>query len=144
VADWQPWRELRDRPHIGLRFTDLPAGLQGVYARRGDRAAILLERTLGRVERRCVLAHELAHDDLGAEPAGAQEMPGSWDAVRTRADQRIELLAVSRLVPLDELRRFADALVELGYGVEAIDVAEKWDVTVEVAARALQQLPVDQ
>jgi len=61
-----PWRELRDREHIELRFdpiADLTGG--AVYGRLGDQAVILLSPSLDQIERRCALAHELVHDELG-------------------------------------------------------------------------------
>lgn len=57
-----PWRDLRSRPHITLSWLDLPPGVRGAT---DGTSAIWLEVDLLQVERRCTLAHELAHIDLG-------------------------------------------------------------------------------
>lgn len=56
-----PWRDLRDRPHIIVQWANLPPGLSGVT----DGTRIYLHHDLLQVERRCTLAHELAHIDAG-------------------------------------------------------------------------------
>lgn len=57
-----PWRDLRSRPHITLSWRDLPPGIRGAT---DGTSAIWMEVDLLQVERRCTLAHELAHIDLG-------------------------------------------------------------------------------
>jgi hypothetical protein len=44
------------------------------------------------------------------------------------------------VVPSRELAAFAGALFRLGYGVEPADVAERFEVAEDEAARALAQL----
>ncbi|MCD1287288.1 ImmA/IrrE family metallo-endopeptidase [Brevibacterium sp. CCUG 69071] len=57
-----PWRDLRSRENVTLSWRDLPPGMRG--ATDGS-SAIWMEPDLLQVERRCTLAHELAHIDLG-------------------------------------------------------------------------------
>ena len=67
-----PWRDLRSRPRITLSWLDLPPGVRGAT---DGTSAIWMEVDLLQVERRCTLAHELAHIDLGhtTKPTVAEE-----------------------------------------------------------------------
>lgn len=127
-----PWRELRDREHIELRFdpiADLTGG--AVYGRLGDQAVILLSPSLDQVERQCALAHELVHDELGVVAPPATD----------RTMQRIEHMARRRtaewLLPTDDLAAWVRARAEIE-PVTADLVAREFDVTVAVAAVALR------
>lgn len=59
---YHPWRELRSREHLELTWADLPPGVRGIT---DGSSAIWMEPDQLQVERRCTLAHELAHIDLG-------------------------------------------------------------------------------
>lgn len=78
-----PWRDLRSRPHITLSWRDLPPGFRGAT---DGTSAIWMEVDLLQVERRCTLAHELAHIDLGhtTKPTVAEE-----EAARRLAAQKL-------------------------------------------------------
>lgn len=134
---YNPWRDLRGRPHIRFRLAALPEPLEGVYGRRGDRAAIIISSGLSRRERRVALAHELVHDDRdgGCDHPG---MPKAWLAVVTRDEDAVDDEVAARLVPIDELAEFCSRQVGLGHGVTAAAVAEHFDVTEQVAARAVK------
>lgn len=130
----RPWRELRTREHIELRFdpiADLAGG--AIYGRSGDRAVIVLSPGLGQIERQCALAHELVHDELTvvAPPATAATM------------ERIEAIARRRvsewLVPAEELAVFVAARSQFE-AVTAELVADEYYVTTEVALVALTRL----
>jgi len=76
-----PWRRLRQRPDVELRWHRMP-GLLG--ATRGARV-IVLHPDQSQVQRRCTLAHELAHIELGhtdgctrAQEAAARELAARW------------------------------------------------------------------
>ena len=58
---YHPWRELRSRDHLELTWADLPPGVRGMT---DGTSAIWMEPEQLQVERRCTLAHELAHIDL--------------------------------------------------------------------------------
>lgn len=89
TSSYHPWRELRSREHIELTWADLPPGVRGLT---DGTSAIVLEHRQLQVERRCTLAHELAHIDLGhtttptvAEEHAARRLAASkliaWDAL---------------------------------------------------------------
>lgn len=59
---YSPFAHLRALPHVTLGFHELGA-ISGLYF--ADLKAIVLQKGLLQVERRCTLAHELAHHRLG-------------------------------------------------------------------------------
>lgn len=86
---YHPWRELRSRKHLELTWADLPPGIRGIT---DGSSAIWMESRMLQVERRCTLAHELAHIDLGhttkttvAEENAARRLAAQklieWDAL---------------------------------------------------------------
>jgi hypothetical protein len=57
-----PWRALRDLAHVRLHWRDdMPERMRGAT----NGARIWLREGMTQVERRCTLAHELAHIDAG-------------------------------------------------------------------------------
>ena len=83
---FHPWRLLRSRPHLLLTIADLgDDGPQGCTNGR----TITLTTGLKQVERRCVLLHELIHEERGI-PHG----------VDPREEDRIEQEVARRLIPL--------------------------------------------
>lgn len=135
-----PWAELRGRAHIRLGFNSL-AGLNGLYVRRADRAAIVLDESLTRRERRAVLAHELVHDERGGGCV-AQDMPATWDAVVVRDELIVQREVAQWLVPPDDLVAFIEKTTSVGggIGVTVWEVAEEFDVPEDVALSALRML----
>lgn len=135
---WNPWRALRQREHLTLGTTPLPKLLGGaVYVPvRGGKAVILLDPSLSRRERDRALAHELVHDERGGG-ADLPGMPATWQPVVARDERQTDDEAISRLVPPGELAAWCARRVALGETIEAYHVAEEWDVTEEVARRAL-------
>lgn len=138
---WNPWAELRDRPHITFRLTAVAAeGGGAAYYRRGNVAAIIIDPALGRRERRAALAHELIHDERGASECPV-DAPSSWLPVVHREDRRVDIEVAGRLVPPAQLLSFIArhaTLETLGVTVE--EVAEEFDVPEAVAERALRDL----
>lgn len=137
---WNPWRELAARPHIRLGIRHLPEGTGGgIYARRGRRAAIIIDRRLTQTERNAALTHELVHDERGGGTS-VQGMPPAWAPVVRRDEQTVHRETARRLVPLDQLADFCDRQADLGQGVSPDDVAEEFDVPRWVAEHALDNL----
>jgi hypothetical protein len=128
---WNPWAELRNRPHIRFARTALPDGIDGWHARRGNRTAILIDDTLLAAERNAVLAHELIHDERGGGP-GWEGQPDTWSAVVARDERSVDAEVARRLVSADELAAFLEA----GHPepVEAWQIAERFDVPPWVVA----------
>lgn len=142
MGDWNPWRELRRRPHIRFGLARLPAACGGgVYGRDGDRVSIILDRQLSQAERRCVITHELIHDERGTHCHAMQA--DAWDIVVTREELRVHDEAVGRLVPPPRLVAFCRGISDF-LAVEPHQVADEFHVTVEYAERALFLLAVDE
>lgn len=95
----------------------------------------------GRVRRRCLLAHELVHDERSGG-CHADFMPAAWRTVVRREEGWVNDIVADRLVPPDELRAMCDRAVESGEAITVADVANEFDVTDQVAARALRRLSV--
>ena len=129
---WNPWRALRDRPHIELWFGRLD-GLQGMWQRDHLGELIVLDDRLDRRQRRCVLAHELVHAERGIGHGAATE------ATMEREEEQVRREVARRLVPETQLRAFVARSLTVGaVTVEAI--AEEFDVDLEVAATAARHL----
>jgi hypothetical protein len=109
-------------------------GADGLYEPPGR---IGLDCRLGRLRRSEVLAHELVHD----ERAGGCDLPGmpsGWQAVVASDEAAVDDEVARRLVPVGELGDYCRAQVAIGYGVTAAETAEYFDVTEDVAYRALK------
>ena len=100
-----PWRHLRSLPHIRLTWARLADDVLGVT---DGHSRIWLDDRQLQVERRCTLAHELAHIELGHRDGctGVEEVHASR-------------LAARRLIRLDHL---AEALAWSEHPAEVADV----------------------
>lgn len=129
AGGYSPWRDIAARhPHVHVGRHDLrPA--RGAWV--PDEAVILLDHQLRRHERRTVLAHEIAHIDLGHRPTGRR-----W--FDRRQEDEADRLADLRLIPLAAL---ADAL---RWALCAEEVAHELDVTVDVVRRRVARLTDDE
>lgn len=66
---WNPWAALRARADVVLVRSVPLAGPRGLAVVFPDgEAVVAVDPGLCRVERRCVLAHELVHDERGLLP----------------------------------------------------------------------------
>jgi len=98
---YHPWRRLRDQPHIDLVWRRMPT-------RRGMTVGadlIVLHPEQFQYERRCSLAHEMAHIDLG-----------HIEACGGRGECRARRLAARWLIDMDRLLdalRWAEDLREV-------------------------------
>lgn len=115
-----PWRDLRSRSHLRLRFVDLPPERAGTICTDGT---LTLAADLLQVERRCVLTHELVHDERG--------IPHVEDG---REESFVEQEVARRLIELDAL---ADAL---RWSVQPAEVAADLWVTVDVLLTRIKHL----
>lgn len=126
---YSPWRHLRSLVHLHLEFTDDDELLDGADARyyaTVDR--LLMDKRLGlQVERRCVLAHELAHAVRGDLPCGEAVLDARQEAF-------VEQWAARKLIHLDDL---ADAL---RWSRQADEVAEALWVTVDLLEVRMRHL----
>ncbi len=134
---WNPWRALRDRPHLTLKWGYIDGAI-GLWDPTGaGRADVWLDARLGRVARRCVLAHELVHD----ERRGGSDLPGmpdSWRSVVASDERAVDDEVARRLVPFDDLAEFCRCKSSVDEPVTAEDVASFFDVTPSVARRAMK------
>lgn len=133
------WRSIAHRDDIHVRITELPDACGGgALIRRTDGSVwILLDERLPATERRAVLLHELVHLERGT--ARCEGAPSTWEAVVAREEQRVDDIVAERLVPEDELRQFVARCLDLGHAVVARDVADEFEVPVEVAKRACRR-----
>ncbi len=98
---FHPWRELRALGEdVYLEFCDTPGGKHAWWSPAHD--TFLMRRDLLQVERRCALAHELAHRTL--RHSGQCTYP---DARRQnkRQERIADVWAAERLIPLDLLAK---------------------------------------
>jgi len=84
-----PWRILRGREHLTLRFVDLPLHQNASIDTAG---VVQIANDLDYAERRCALMHELIHDERG--------IPHEHDPAEELA---VEREAARRLIPVDDL-----------------------------------------
>lgn len=114
---YNPWRDLADRyPRFHVEVTPIAPALAALIRRE---RMILIHSGLTRAERRCALAHEIAHLD-----AGDRWTRACW--FDRRQENRADILAARRLIDLEDLVdvvRWTSATVEM---------AEQLEVTVDV------------
>lgn len=112
-------------PEVTIRHRDL-AGIPGAVCRR--RKVILVERNMSRAERRCTLAHEIAHLDL---EHGAP--------VNERSEERAaDVLAAERLMALTDLA------AALRWALSFEELAEELDVTTHMARVRILALSIEE
>ncbi|QXC60421.1 hypothetical protein KSP35_19145 [Aquihabitans sp. G128] len=134
MAAWNPWRALRAMD-VDLWFAAL-GGPRGLWTRTGGRDEILLEETLGRRERREVLAHELVHVERGIG------WPLATAATMQLEEDRVWRVALRRLAPPAEVRAFLVRRATVG-PVSVADLAEEFDLTIQGAERVAHLLSLE-
>ncbi len=103
---YSPWRDLASRPHLHLLVA--PTGDPDVWGYfEPDTSTVTIDSGCDQVERRCTLAHELAHVDRGDEAHHTADYPEA-ERQTVRDEAAADDLAARRLIPLD---RLADALM---------------------------------
>lgn len=106
---YHPWRRFRVEAQWVLWATRLPRGCMGYVDWRAH--AVVIDRTLLQVERRCTITHELVHIERGPVPTDP------W--LGRREERAVEREAARRLIELDAL---ADALA---WSSQPAEVAEE-------------------
>lgn len=128
---YDPWSDLASRPHLTYVTTRLPLADAWYLP---DVPGIAMDDRLTRTERRCVLAHELAHIDLGHHHQPAGNGPGTSRMAR-RNERDADMLAARRLICI---YRLAAALAEERHC--RWHVAELLDVTEQLLQVRLEHL----
>lgn len=121
---FHPWRALRRLEHMTLGWHEL-AGVDAVLF--GDLQTVLLHKGLLQAERRCALAHELAHHELGHSGCGDRRS-------LLRQERAAEAVASRWLIPIEAL---ADVQVWTPYLAEQAE--ELW-VDVPMLRARLERL----
>lgn len=122
---YSPWLDAARRyPHIHIEWHPI-APAHAVWEPGSD--VILVDENISRAERRCALAHELAHMDTGDRPTEL-----CWFAARqeTAADK----LAARRLVDVEHLAGM------LRWCTDPREVAAELEVTLSVLVLRMQHL----
>jgi hypothetical protein len=114
---------------VELRFAEVGPH-RGIWQRDADGEVIVLDVALDRRARRCVLAHELVHAERGIG------RPAASAATMEREEEAVRREVARRLVPPGLLASFVGSRAELD-GTTAADVAEEFDVEIDVAVKAL-------
>lgn len=119
---------------------DLPGVTGGaVLARASTGAVIMVAPELGPAEQAEAVTHELVHEERD-RPGWSRDLPASMRPLVAREERRVRYEVARRLVDLDDLWEFCVGMADVGLGVTAADVSERFDVTVSVATVALEQL----
>lgn len=134
-SGWNPWRDLRSRDHLVLGWARLSGCLERIHDLGDGRRIVYIDHRCDRAERNALLGHALVHDERGLFD---RETP-NWLVQKEEALVRAEV--ARRLVPEAELREFVTQYAELE-GVTARAVSEWFDVPIDVASLALDQLKI--
>lgn len=131
---WNPWRALRARRHLELRWAWFTDGTRGCIEDSDDGRIVTLSAGLDQVQRRATLAHELVHDERGLLP---HDCPS---AIRVKDEHAVRAEVARRLVPPTQLVDFVTGRAELGEPVTVIEVAAEFEVPERVAEVACRDL----
>jgi hypothetical protein len=104
MSNYHPWRVLRGMADWTLHIVSLPPGLLGVTD-HGSRTILVAAGQTQR-QRRCTVAHEIAHAERAPFPGGHSDYE----------ERIVDQLAARRLIPFDALLdacRWAHNLHEL-------------------------------
>ncbi|HLV05690.1 MAG TPA: ImmA/IrrE family metallo-endopeptidase [Actinomycetaceae bacterium] len=116
---WHPWRRLRALTHVTLHWQPL----QGLLGATNGSNLIVMDPRQSQAQRRCTIAHELAHIELGhtggctgAEEAQARRLAARWLIDMDRLldalawSEELEEVAEELWVDLDTLYARLDGL----------------------------------
>lgn len=105
---YHPWRHLRSRPDIDLQVEAEGDDILGTWD-LGERR-IRLHPRASQVQRRCTIAHELVHAELGHDGCQNQDVERMVMHEAARRLISVDALADEALVHEDDLEGLADAL----------------------------------
>lgn len=125
---YDPWQHVGRHPDVLVAFDQLEHA-QAYW--EPEERVILIDSRLGQVARRCALAHELAHVDLGDEGCGTGP---DAERLERRQERQADSLAAHRLITLDDL---AEALV---WALDYHEVAEYLHVDRTTVRTRIQAL----
>lgn len=128
-----PWRTLRSRPHIELRWLRLPPTTRGVWWSEEAGSVIGLSVSLGRRDRNATLMHELVHDERGIGYTPSTPVP-----LVEKEEVAVERITARRLVPAAALQAFVTQRLTVQDQVTATEVADEFDVPIGVAELAIR------
>lgn len=137
---FNPTTVIDRRDDLDLIYEPLPASTGGgLYIRYGDQSAVIVvDPDIIGAARTAALTHELVHHerDGGAHGRGHER----FRIDRNREETQVRRIAADRLVPLISLRRFCQSQAELGNAVGPLEVAVEYEVTLQVARQAIDNL----
>lgn len=135
---FDPWRAIAERDDVVLSFHPVARLMGGgFYARAGELGIIVVDPDLPGEDRRAVLTHELIHHERGGE---VPDDPSARTASFIAGDERsVDREVARRLVPAPLLDQFVRASVRAAIPVGPIEVADQFEVPLDVASRALDQ-----
>lgn len=136
AVGWNPWAVLRTREHLELAWGWFTIGRGRIEQLATGRRRITLQADLGRRLRSQVLGHELVHDELDL-----LWPPGTPSPLVQKGERLVERINAERTIPIGALEAFVRRRVESEIAVTALDVADEFDVTEELAHLALTLLP---
>jgi Zn-dependent peptidase ImmA (M78 family) len=117
---YHPWRQLRSLPSVDVIWSRDDVLLDGAQAWwYADRDMIVMDSRLKQVDRRCALAHELAHRERGDRPCGL-------DWFDARQEAAADLMAARWLISRDAL------LAALRWSDDRHEIADELWVTVDL------------
>ncbi len=135
--DFDPWTAIDAHPDLQVVFDPI-AGLMGggFHVGRGGRAFIVVDPNLEGPRRREVLTHELVHHERGGG-APRRGAPPLLETLVERDEHSVDAEVARRLVPPGALARLVEQRLADGGGVDALDVADHFAVSADVAFVAL-------
>lgn len=119
---YHPWRRLRGLDDWLLEWDQLPEGISGEI--NWPTHTITIDPRLSQAQRRCTLAHELVHIDLGLV-----------SDVTWAAEQRVRDVTARRLLP--DIDAVASALAD---GVDIATASDELWVTEDILTDRLTTL----
>lgn len=121
---FDPWGALRRLTHIHIEFVRMPDGVPG---RTDGLRVIWLDNRLQQVERRCALAHELVHVELGHD--GCQ---------RPCIEHEVRVATARNLITIERLCQQA------AWARSLQELADELWVTTDVLTDRLETLTPDE